>query len=267
MRKIKFKEPQVAKWKKWRKKCDKETMDLVDNWSPGTSMKMKPSLYKKMKPDIYFNENGPFKNKCAYCESELRLHDDLDHFRPKLRVTDEEDNVIKIKVAGKKIEHPGYFWLAYWWKNLIPTCKTCNSASTQNDIPIGKRNRFPVRGIHAIKIGEEKKEKPLLVNPISDFPEKHFAWDRDQSIIVSKSEKGRMTIKILGFHQRGQLRQNWAKTYDDIYREIMGLLSPEIDNTHREQKIIELKRNIEEGNILFSFVAMAAFEDVRKLFL
>lgn len=72
-----------------------------------------------------------FHNKCAYCETPvIGFLGDAEHFRPKGRVRD-----------TKVIDHPGYFWLAYHWKNLLPACEICNRYS-------GKKDLFPVRKTH-----------------------------------------------------------------------------------------------------------------------
>ena len=83
-----------------------------------------------------------FNNKCAYCETDLgaaRQPGDADHYRPKGLVnykTKPEPEWKKYKRAraanysrhpANELNHPGYFWLAYNWKNLLPACKDCNS--------------------------------------------------------------------------------------------------------------------------------------------
>ena len=51
-----------------------------------------------------------FHFKCAYCESSIANQDwDVEHFRPKGRVAERE-------------KHTGYYWLAYEWTNLYPSC-------------------------------------------------------------------------------------------------------------------------------------------------
>ena len=46
--------------------------------------------------------------KCCYCERrrDTNAEADIEHFRPKLEVTENS-------------EHPGYWWLAYEWNNLL----------------------------------------------------------------------------------------------------------------------------------------------------
>jgi hypothetical protein len=37
---------------------------------------------------------------------------------------------------GYKIKHPGYFWLAYDWKNLMPSCKVATAARKQTNFQL-----------------------------------------------------------------------------------------------------------------------------------
>ena len=70
-----------------------------------------------------------FKRKCAYCEHPLQRFDwEVEHFRPHGAVQEEPD-------------HPGYYWLAYHFDNLFPSCIWCNQ----------KRNRRQ-RGVCASAI-------------------------------------------------------------------------------------------------------------------
>jgi hypothetical protein len=46
----------------------------------------------------------------------------------------------------KEFEHPGYYWLAYEWTNLLPSCYDCNSFRRHGTMKAGpgKNERFPV---------------------------------------------------------------------------------------------------------------------------
>ena len=117
--------------------------------------------------DIYFN-------KCAYCEIK-ELKPEIEHYRPKKRVT------------GLK-NHQGYYWLCYEWTNLLPSCRYCNTEG-------GKGNRFPIRGKRVNKPDFKKKkldknkckahkpplknEKPYLLHPEIDTPERFFSFKRN----------------------------------------------------------------------------------------
>jgi hypothetical protein len=56
-----------------------------------------------------------FCDKCAYCESKITpgFAWEVEHFRPK-------------KSVAERPDHPGYYWLAYEWTNLLPSCTLCN---------------------------------------------------------------------------------------------------------------------------------------------
>ena len=110
-----------------------------------------------------------FHKKCAYCETNLaeaRQDADAEHFRPKLGVNYKNilepgnRTYVKAKVLDltkappKEIEHPGYFWLAYNWKNLLPACRYCNSKN-------GKKNQFPVKDevyVFLVKMSDAETE-------------------------------------------------------------------------------------------------------------
>ena len=61
-----------------------------------------------------------FHGKCAYCESDYAGTQpvDIEHYRPKGEVEGVPD-------------HPGYWWLAAEWENLLPSCIDCNRKRRQ----------------------------------------------------------------------------------------------------------------------------------------
>ena len=55
-------------------------------------------------------------DKCCYCERRVAPSESrVDHFRPKGAVRQSKDN--------NNREHPGYYWLAYRWDNLVLACR------------------------------------------------------------------------------------------------------------------------------------------------
>ena len=116
-----------------------------------------------------------FHGKCAYCESffDATAPVDVEHFRPKGRLS--EDSM-----------HPGYWWLAADWDNLLPSCIDCNrrrrqTRATLDGAPMaessGKQDLFPMDGAyiasHDVDIAAER---PLLLNPCRDDPAQHLAF-------------------------------------------------------------------------------------------
>lgn len=126
-----------------------------------------------------------FHNKCAYCESDIIDNLDVEHFRPKGRVTGVDS-------------HSGYWWLAHSWNNLLPSCKACNQKrrqhivtelmtvealtnlmATKAKLSYGKANQFPVAGVRAFCGTDDlAAEEPELIDPTVDDPEPYFQWSQ-----------------------------------------------------------------------------------------
>lgn len=147
-----------------------------------------------------------FYDKCAYCESQITADNswDVEHYRPKGRV-------------AERPNHPGYYWLAYTWENLFPSCIFCNQRRRDHpryDDPrmlpaAGKLDQFPIENEvdramtpnHNIFL-----EKPLLLNPNNkeDDPEKHFTYDILGNILpLDENDRSAVeTIRICNLKRR-----------------------------------------------------------------
>lgn len=161
--------------------------------------------YKTYKhPSVQQMLEGIFYGKCAYCESKyVKLHPvDIEHFRPKGQIV----------IEGKETK-PGYYWLASNWENLLPSCIDCNRERYQiqldgQRIKTGKKDKFPIANEkkRAKKPDEEKKEKPLLLNPCDDDPEKHLEFTEEG--VVRPKRNGRLaakaeeSIRVYGLQRR-----------------------------------------------------------------
>ena len=94
-----------------------------------------------------------FGEKCWYSECDLTgSFGDVDHFRPKLRSTDENNNAILDE---------GYWWLAYDYLNYRLSCEKCNRPFGDG----GKRDCFPLRQGTMPAIFPQKDDIPLLLDP------------------------------------------------------------------------------------------------------
>lgn len=140
--------------------------------------------------------------KCAYCESPLEETDwDVEHFRPKGRVAENDD-------------HPGYYWLAYSWENLYPSCKPCNQR--RRDKPIwgdssqrparGKADQFPLEDetTRAWNTHDSyRAERTLLIDPCYDTPEWYLTFERDGRIrAIDDNIFGDATISVFHLDRR-----------------------------------------------------------------
>ena len=116
----------------------------------------KSSVWHAAGEALHLASNG----KCWYCESlQDRSDKDVDHFRPKNSV----------KEATK--DHPGYWWLAFDWRNYRYSCTYCNRK--RRDIAGGteggKHDHFPIipPPLHA-RSATDPKDSAKLLDPTND---------------------------------------------------------------------------------------------------
>ncbi|TCP64797.1 hypothetical protein [Sphingomonas sp. PP-CE-1G-424] len=233
-----------------------------------------------------------FHGKCAYCESGISgsSQTDIEHFRPKGGVKDADD-------AG--VTHPGYWWLAMSWDNLLLSCMHCNQHRRQlimgsglttqeiqdaildNDLQTtGKKNAFPTADGQYVTTydGKVADEKPLLIDPTKIDPAGLFDWEFEGELSTVKAKNGdaraEKTKDVLGFNRR-HLTEDRAKTVllmrslaSDV-REAVDCMSralnDEVADAHRASAIRSLKSLAEfarkENN--FAGMARAFLDEVR----
>lgn len=222
MRKIDFAEPGTPEWAAWRASCESAACAIVEQLECGQKPDIVDALYKDQK-QFYADISGPFGGRCAYCERVIvsDQYGDMEHYRPKGGVQDEDWSVVEREQGGEKVKHPGYRWLAYDWKNLLFACVSCNRPSIGRQF--GKWNRFPVDGQRAWAPGEEADEQPVLLNPCVDDPAEHMTFDSLTGRLVGTSDRGRRTIAILGLNDRSlpALRQKAYRDFEMKFRAIM----------------------------------------------
>jgi hypothetical protein len=180
--------------------------------------------------------------KCAYCEisiNESRQSGHQEHFRPKLKVNYRKPGRktavnARIKAPeGTTIDHPGYFWLVYNYKNLLPSCEKCNTGS-------GKKNQFPLaddqRYVMLVQLAPaelaalknptaaipsrkwpgfyylapedlDAREPRTLLHPYFDNPREHLVFGhggveaaREDPNTKQPSQLGQDSIKVLNLH-------------------------------------------------------------------
>jgi hypothetical protein len=245
MIRIEFLEPADLSWTRWRSKCAGAQQTLNKKmalWlrqtgqggtrgssaqAPTSRPKISAKLYKAQKERVYLKLDGAFRGKCAYCETRIftNQHGDVEHFRPKGRVTDKSGLPVVITIGSRQVGHPGYYWLAYDWQNLLPSCQLCNQPSAQRSggRPIGKRDYFPLRSSHrATRPGDERFEQPLLINPVLEDPDQHLLLD-ETGVLAAKTPAGQECIDVFGLNERS-LPNERATTFKNTQRTIRELL-------------------------------------------
>lgn len=168
----------------------------------------KPAAYefKQYKGyDVTVALRNLFHGKCAYCESEVGDNLDVEHFRPKGSVSDDPT-------------HPGYWWLAHTWENLLPSCTPCNQKRRQHLVTeqmsldemtalqakkptqsYGKSDQFPVAGTRATYGIPITGERPYLIDPTVEDPEVYLLWSQTgpYSVVLANSRDQWSTQRAL----------------------------------------------------------------------
>ena len=168
-----------------------------------------------------------FHGKCAYCETFYRMSApvDIEHFRPKNSVSEDPT-------------HPGYWWIAMAWENLLPSCLDCNRKRKQHTVTnsvslvelrenmkrqpstqSGKLDSFPIRDGTARLQPEDvvySTEQALLLNPCVDVPGDHLKFVFEGNPLVSlvvpranpnPSERGAVSIQVYGLNRLGLVQE------------------------------------------------------------
>lgn len=147
-----------------------------------------------------------FREKCAYCETPIGLSTmKVDQFRPEARA---------INLDGSMMAD-GYWWLAYEWSNLYPTCANCEQM---------KGSRFPIAGERArpgTRGARLAREEPLVLDPCADRPEKDLFFS-ENGRVASRTQRGRVTIDVLGLN-RASLIEGRREALNGLRAELKDL--------------------------------------------
>lgn len=256
-------------WDAWMPRAEKATWRAIDafeawfakNDGAKFDCELDDSIWKEVKEWYIANI---FPRKCAYCESRFaRVHGDAEHYRPKSSVKCKGANGKYTYPtctvpdpsrggAARAIRHPGYFWLAYDWRNLIPACTMCNSGLGKNDrfeitkefvvlkkllpeefeaIPEGARPRESRRWpgyFYPSPQMLDVLEDPLLLNPLNPLPDKdprkHLRFgERGIVTSIDQSRYGEVTIDVLQL-DKGDLPSDRAEAQGRFQDDLLDLL-------------------------------------------
>jgi hypothetical protein len=175
-----------------------------NGWKPGDPAFETFTQYRGS--DVHEALRRMFKWKCAYCESQLEKGSfEVEHYRP------------KGGIAGCN-EHPGYWWLALKWENLLPTCAPCNKGLLQHVVTadmtveqvealqakarrslMGKATQFPVGAARLEAKSEDHfAEDPHLIDPTRTDPEPLLNWRHDSAYSVVEAANSEGGQSVLG---------------------------------------------------------------------
>lgn len=185
-----------------------------------------PSIWKQVKPHLL----ELFSKKCAYCEKHLAsLDGDVEHYRPKQNAHLDWPRSALAPDTGMQSSHQHlyYAWLAYDWDNLLLVCKDCNRHRLLNGKLMGKGEAFPVSGERASFLADVAEcrviERPLLLDPCFDDPAKHLIY-RETGLLDPLSERGEVTIEVLGLNLREDLVEGRRKAWEEVSNAISFVL-------------------------------------------
>lgn len=258
---VPFTEPSDAdEWQAWRKRADKATKRVLENLTAGTKSEIRENVYKEMR-QVFLDA---FHGKCAYCEAKIKLdqhHGDVEHYRPKGRVTDDKGRPVTIaSPEGPPTPHPGYPWLAYDWRNLLPACAACNRPGrNRQGRTVGKWDRFPVSRFRASSPGEESRERPLLLHPVFDDPDEHLGLDAETGIVFGKTRRGKKTIEVLDLNREG-LPEERHQRYLEVSAVVFGAHA-EHQNPALLRQWLETLETYRDGVASYSWPGRLAIAD------
>lgn len=154
--------------------------------------------------------------KCWYVECKSPGADnDIDHYRPKSRVAEDRT-------------HPGYYWLAFEWRNLRLSCQRANRPRRDEEIGEtgGKSDHFPLvnpetraRGPH----DDISLETPMIVDPTNAADVAMLTFGASGEAELVSELKGEPIAEAKFEASRLHLHLNWPRFRDDrvmLYNEI-----------------------------------------------
>lgn len=226
----------------WEEQASQAQLKIILKWETDgkiSSSDFTERIWRELKEWLI---EHVFSGKCAYCETEIvRTHSHAEHFRPKAGISNkkEGERFQREKALfpdGSVSEHPGYFGLAYDWKNLLPSCNHCNTAQ-------GKKNQFPVSrecifltnddkgGIPSKKESNQyypsteqldKLEGRELLHPYFDDPSEHIGFGvRGIEFPIKRdgenSTKGLKSIEVFNL-DADELRRARSREQDNARR-------------------------------------------------
>ena len=199
---VRYEEPNTAEYKKWKARALKKREEHLESFRKQLPFKVSDALYKARKQDLF----AQFHKKCAYCEINLLEGQpgNVEHYRPKGAIKNLDQS--EVTCPPNNAPHPGYFWLAYDWRNLLPACTLCNSPNSHPVIgSFGKWDYFPVGGgrVNGPDANDAAlaAEDALIIHPRFQDPADHLELELETGALRHKTPQGKATIQILGLNR------------------------------------------------------------------
>jgi hypothetical protein len=222
------------------------------------------ALYKRQRDRLL----AATHQKCAYCELSLtagQRKGDVEHYRPKGAVRRLDGKVVRVLRNGVEVDHPGYYWLAYDVRNLLPACSACNqrAGDPASGLSTGKADIFPTLDDHwAARPEDVAAEQPALLNPWLDDPAEHLVFDPDTGIVAGITERGRVTVRLLGLNRDG-LPEQRKKACEDVRRTVQISIGDAARDDVRPADLSTL-RSVADGSAEYAAACRVAARRARQ---
>ena len=151
--------------------------------------------------DALINDIG---HKCVFCERPIDKGE-IEHFRPKAEYRDNNKNSTR----------PGYYWLAYNWKNMLISCHECNIKKGVNFPLIDESKRVTTRS------GNINLEEPYYIDPSNEDPSAFVTFNMEVPSGIDQTGRGQKIIDDFGLEERYDLksgRETAIARYKDQYK-------------------------------------------------
>ena len=154
--------------------------------------------------------------KCWYVECKSSgAGNDIDHYRPKSRVAEDRT-------------HPGYYWLAFNWRNLRLSCQRANRPrrDLESGATGGKGDNFPLVNPEGRAHGPQDDlafEIPAIVDPTNAADVAMLTFGRSGEVELVPERTGEPIAEAKLEASRLFLHLNWPRFRDDrvmLYNEI-----------------------------------------------
>jgi 5-methylcytosine-specific restriction endonuclease McrA len=213
-----------------------------------------------------------FHNKCAYCETKIsqfefeqnnkedvvskmastpKIYDGIDHFRPRKNAKNFTIGLTQNVSETTDLEH--YWWLSYEWQNLYYCCQNCKKAKG-SWFPV-KNNRSKIEMPYSKIINSENY---LLIDPCIDIIESHFEYNLDTAEIIAKTERAKVTIKLLELNR------------DDLISKRLNAINEESQNRSLFNDAIDMSqfdKIAQHWNAIFDGNSKDEFIGIRRAFI
>lgn len=211
-------------WDAWEARAREKTRGHAAALARGEQPQFDGGIWSELKAWLLVKV---FHGKCAYCENRISggFFGDAEHFRPKGKVTVPGDSSKQEARLSGGEPHKGYYWLAYDWENLLPSCQRCNNAKSDL-FPIGNQYQAePAPATDRLNATEE----PLLIYPYAEDPSKFLKFGKGGVVTaIDANPRGLATIRVLGLDRHELMDERWseqARALQGLEGEIGRMLS------------------------------------------